>query len=80
MTSIFGEIQIQQITGGVVNFGNTLAVSPKSAIKEPAGCGSQNVGAWVITSTGFSCTNFIDPDTSDQKIVNDFEEDSFAGK
>lgn len=79
MTSIFGEIQIQQITGGVVNFGNTLSVSPKSAVKEPAGCGSLNVGIWVISSAGFSCTNFIDPDTSDQKIVNDFDEDSFAG-
>lgn len=75
MTSIFGEIQIQQITGGVVNFGTTLSVSPKSAVKEPAGGGSNNVGAWVITSTGFSCTNFFDPDTSDQKIENGLESD-----
>ncbi len=78
MTSIFKEIQIQQVTGGVVNFGNSLSVSPKSAIKEPAGSGSLNVGIWVLSSTVFSCTNFIDPDTSDQKIVTEIEEDNLA--
>jgi len=73
MTSNFQEIQIKQVTGGVVNFGNSLAVSPKSALKEPAGAGSNNTGIWVITSSGFSCTNFFDPDKVDQKIVNDLE-------
>ena len=73
MTSVFKEVNIQQVSGGVVNFGNSLAVSPKTATKEPAGSGSINTGIWVITSSGFSCTNFIDPDEIDQKIINDHE-------
>ncbi|MFO1442440.1 spore germination protein [Bacillus sp. Bva_UNVM-123] len=76
MTSNFKEIQIQQVSGGVVNFGNSLSISPKSAIKEPTGGGSRNFGACIVTSTGFSCTNFVDPDGVDQKINNGFDKES----
>ncbi len=67
MTSIFGKLGIQQITGGTVNFGNALCISPKSAVKDPSGGGSKNQGAWVCTSTGVSIVNYIDPDVSDQE-------------
>ncbi|WNS76076.1 spore germination protein [Bacillus sp. DTU_2020_1000418_1_SI_GHA_SEK_038] len=76
MASIFGEIQIHKVTGGIVNFGNTMSISPKSAVKDPSGGGSKNVGGWVMTSTGISCTNYIDPDVSDQKLDEGLEEES----
>ena len=68
MTSIYGRIEIQQITGGTVNFGNTLCISPKSAVKDPSGGGSKNQGGFVFTSTGVSVVNYYDPDVSDQQI------------
>lgn len=67
-SSIFGNIEIQQVTGGTVQFGYTHCISPKSAVKDPSGGGSKNQGAFVCTNTGFSIVNYIDPDVSDQDI------------
>lgn len=80
MTSIFGQIQVHKVTGGIVNFGNTMSISPKSAVKDPSGGGSKNVGGWVITSTGISCTNFFDPDASDQQINAGLDDENFANE
>ncbi|WP_222705344.1 spore germination protein [Bacillus marasmi] len=68
MTSIFGSIEIQQITGGTVHFGYTHCISPKNAVKDPSGGGSKNQGAWVYTTTGISIVNYYDPDVSDQQL------------
>ncbi|MEH7393261.1 spore germination protein [Bacillus sp. JJ1503] len=71
MASIFGQIQVNKVTGGIVNFGNTKSISPISALKDPTGSGSNNAGGWISTSSGISVTNFIDPDVSDQKVDKD---------
>ena len=76
MASIFGQIQVQKVTGGIVNFGNTKSISPISAVKDPSGSGSNNAGGWINTSTGISFTNFIDPDVSDQQLDKDPEDES----
>ncbi|MEH7343526.1 spore germination protein [Bacillus sp. JJ1532] len=73
MASIFGQIQVNKVTGGIVNFGNTKSISPISALKDPTGSGSNNAGGWISTSTGISVTNFFDPDVSDQKLDKDLE-------
>lgn len=67
-SSNFGNINIQQITGGTVHFGFTHCISPKNAVKDPSGGGSKNQGAWICTTTGISIVNYIDPDVSDQEI------------
>jgi spore germination protein PF len=68
MTLIFGGVDIQQVTGGMVSFGDAWNISPKNAVKDPSGAGSKNQGGWVFTTSGLSYTNYFDPDVSDQQI------------
>ncbi|NRD76562.1 spore germination protein [Bacillus sp. BRMEA1] len=66
---IGGPININNITGnGVVDFGDSLFISPKVASKTPGGAGGFNTGALVITNTGASATNYVDPSAIDQPV------------
>ncbi|MBM7702638.1 MULTISPECIES: spore germination protein [Bacillaceae] len=69
MPALVGPVQIVSVGGGVVTFGDTFYVSPKSASKTAAGSGGFNTGNFINTNTGFSATNAIDPDLADQNIV-----------
>ncbi|OIK10614.1 hypothetical protein BIV60_20555 [Bacillus sp. MUM 116] len=67
---IGGPVIINNITGnGDVQFGDSLFNSPKVASKTPAGAGGFNTGVFIITNTGVSSTNFIDPNVIDQPIT-----------
>ncbi|WP_033829561.1 spore germination protein [Bacillus andreraoultii] len=66
MPAIIGSIQLVNIGGGVVNFGDTLNIAPKTTTKQNQGSGSGNVGGFTITNNGFSATNSVDPDLIDQ--------------
>jgi spore germination protein PF len=66
MPSIVGPIKINSVGGGVVNFGDSFYLSPKSTSKTSAGSGSFNTGDFINTNTGVSSTNPIDPDVNDQ--------------
>ncbi|WP_413306654.1 spore germination protein [Bacillus sp. 1P10SD] len=66
-----GQVKIETISGGVVQFGGAVFVSPKNAIKTLHGSGASNTGASIVTITGASSTNTIDTDIVDQPIVND---------
>ncbi|WP_129709706.1 spore germination protein [Priestia megaterium] len=52
--------------GGIVTFGDTYYVSPKSNTKSASGSGGGNTGVFVNTNSVVSGTNTIDPDFSDQ--------------
>jgi spore germination protein PF len=52
----------------VVEFGDSLVVSPKIASKTPAGAGAFNTAVYVVTNTALNSTNYIDPDVVDQPI------------
>ncbi|MGG5254856.1 spore germination protein [Neobacillus sp. SM06] len=66
---IGGPIQINIVSGnGIVEFGDSLFVSPKIASKTPAGSGGFNTGIYNITNNGISGTNYIDPDAIDQPM------------
>ncbi|WP_102347410.1 spore germination protein [Bacillus sp. Marseille-P3661] len=56
------------ITGaeGVVTFGDTFYVAPKSVSKTAAGSGGFNTGNFVWANNGISATNTLDPDLVDQ--------------
>lgn len=69
MPSIVGPIKINSVGGGVVNFGDSFYVSPKSTDKTASGSGSFNTGDFINTNTGFSSTNPVDPDMLDQNIA-----------
>ena len=67
--NIFGPIQITTISAsGVVEFGDSLIISPKVASKTPAGAGAFNTAVWVMTNTAVNSTNFIDTNVIDQPI------------
>ncbi|NSL53054.1 spore germination protein [Calidifontibacillus erzurumensis] len=55
---------------GVVNFGDSFYVSPKTVGKTFAGSGSLNTGNFVWTNNAISATNAFDPDASDQGSLN----------
>ncbi|RWZ55191.1 spore germination protein [Halobacillus fulvus] len=69
MPAIVGPISINNVGGGVVNFGDSFYLSPKSTGKTAAGSGALNTGNWIITNNGLSSTNPIDPDVNDQNVT-----------
>ncbi|ULT56511.1 spore germination protein [Neobacillus drentensis] len=69
--SFIPPVKIDTVSGGVVQFGGALFVSPKSASKTAIGSGSANTGVQIITINGCSATNAPDCDVIDQPIVQD---------
>ncbi|WP_164669535.1 spore germination protein [Virgibacillus doumboii] len=70
MPSIVGPIKINSVGGGVVNFGDSFYLAPKSTSKTAAGSGSLNTGDFINTNNGLSTTNPIDPDVNDQNVAS----------
>lgn len=66
MPAIIDAINLANIGGGVVNFGDSLNIAPKSTSKTNQGSGSTLISAFAISNNGFSATNAIDPDVVDQ--------------
>ncbi|MBB6452996.1 spore germination protein PF [Salirhabdus euzebyi] len=66
MPSIVGPLKINSIDGGVVNFGDSFYLSPKSTSKTASGSGAFNTGDFICTNTFVSSTNPFDPDFQDQ--------------
>jgi len=70
MPSIVGNIKITSVgSSGVVQFGDTLIVAPKSSSKTFAGSGSFNTGDFPVTNSGFNATNTVDNDVLDDNVA-----------
>ncbi|MBS4212195.1 MULTISPECIES: spore germination protein [Neobacillus] len=69
MPAIIGPVQIVNVSGGIVQFGDTFYISPKSTSKTAAGSGGFNTGGVVIANNGLSGTNVVDTKLLDQPIV-----------
>ncbi|MDZ5470270.1 spore germination protein [Bacillus sp. 31A1R] len=69
MPAIIGPVQIVNVGGGIVQFGDTLVISPKSNSKSTVGSGSLNTGGFIITNSGFSASNHVDTNLIDQPTV-----------
>lgn len=69
MPSIVGPIKINSVGGGVVNFGDSFYVSPKSTAKAATGSGGGNTGDFQWINNGLSATNVADPDVSDSTVT-----------
>lgn len=54
--------------GGVINFGATLNISPKSTSKSVSGSGAISSGDFVIKNNGINVNNVFDPDLLDQNL------------
>ncbi|WP_174730710.1 spore germination protein [Mesobacillus harenae] len=66
MPSIVGPVQIVNVGGGIVQFGDSLYISPKSNSKSTSGQGASNTGGFIITNNGINASNMVDPDLVDQ--------------
>ncbi|MEC1525662.1 spore germination protein [Neobacillus niacini] len=71
MTIIPGNLKIDNVSGGIINFGDTLFISPKGSAKTFVGSGSENIGVQNNTYTGQSSTTIFDSDVVDQPLVKD---------
>ncbi|MEH7252197.1 spore germination protein [Neobacillus niacini] len=71
MTIFPGNLKIDNVSGGLINFGNSVFISPKSSAKAFVGSGSDNTGVQINTFTGQSSTTTLDSDVVDQPIVRD---------
>lgn len=69
MPAIIGPVQIVNVGGGVVQFGDAAFVSPKSSAKTFAGSGSINTGGFVVTNSGLSSTGVLDTNLIDQPMA-----------
>jgi len=69
MPAIIGPVQIVNVGGGIVQFGDTVYISPKSSTKTFAGSGGFNTGGLIVTNNGLSGTNVLDTNVIDQPIA-----------
>jgi spore germination protein PF len=69
MPAILGPVQIVNVGGGVVQFGDTVYISPKSSLKTYSGSGGLNTGGLIVTNNGVSGTNVLDTNLIDQPIA-----------
>ncbi|MBU8907908.1 spore germination protein [Desertibacillus haloalkaliphilus] len=66
MPSIVGGPFKINSNSGVVNFGDSLNISPKAATKSFSGSGAGNTGDFIMTNNGVNANTNVDPDLSDQ--------------
>ncbi|WP_147533190.1 spore germination protein [Bacillus marasmi] len=69
MPAFVGPVQVVNISGGVVQFGDTFLISPKNNSKSYSGSGAGNTGGFIITNNGVNGTNVLDPDLVDQPNI-----------
>ncbi|PPA72373.1 spore germination protein [Jeotgalibacillus proteolyticus] len=69
MPSLTGPIQILNIGGGTVQFGDTAVISPKSASRNCGGAGSFSTGPFHVYNSGFSLNQSYNVSGVDQPIV-----------
>jgi spore germination protein PF len=69
MPAIIGPIQIVNTGAGIVQFGDSLFISPKDNSKSTIGSGTGNNGAFVITNNGINSSNYTNGSSVDQPIA-----------
>ncbi|MDR7001342.1 spore germination protein [Neobacillus niacini] len=68
-TTISG-VQIDFITtNGIVKFGDSFVLTPKTTTKSFAGSGAFNSGIITLTNSGLNSTNSIDTSMMDEPIT-----------
>ena len=69
MPAITGPVQVINLGGGILQFGDSAVISPKSSSKAFEGSGSSNTGAFVFNASGLNGTNVLDVNGIDQPIA-----------
>lgn len=66
MPAIVGPLQIYNVGSGIVHFGDTAIISPKTSSKTSTGSGSLSTSAFVITNNALSANNTANGSVVDQ--------------
>lgn len=69
MPAIVGPVQVINLSEGLMQFGDSLIISPKSATKSLSGSGAGNTGGFIIANNLFSASNGLDANLVDQPIT-----------
>ena len=69
MPAFVGRVQIINVGGGNVQFGDTLNISPKSNSKSTFRFRRRKYGGFVMSNNGISATNHFDNNLIDQPNV-----------
>ena len=70
MPAIIGPIQIVNTGAGIVQFGDSLFISPKDNSKATIGSGTCNNGVFVITNNAINSSNYTNGSGVDQPIAD----------
>ncbi|WP_100407423.1 spore germination protein [Bacillus solitudinis] len=65
---VLGPFKINS-NAGVINFGDSQNISPKSTAKSVSGSGALNTGDFINTNNGFNMNTTFDPDAADQNLT-----------
>ncbi|MBE3568731.1 MAG: spore germination protein [Bacillales bacterium] len=68
MPSLVGSVQVIHVSNGVVQFGDSAFISPKSASRSSAGSGGFNTGPFIVTYSGFSTSPTFTGSVLDQPL------------
>ncbi|MCU6707709.1 spore germination protein [Paenibacillus sp. J5C_2022] len=70
MPAVVGFVKVVSVgSGSIVQFGDTLQISPSSNSKTYAGSGSFLTGSLTNSNNAVSATNSLDPDLQDNTNV-----------
>ncbi|KKK36436.1 spore gernimation protein GerPF [Mesobacillus campisalis] len=69
MPAFVGPVQIINVGGGNVQFGDSLIISPKSNSKSTSGQGAANTGGFIVTNNGLNANNVVDSNLVDQPTI-----------
>ncbi|MCM2534738.1 spore germination protein [Neobacillus pocheonensis] len=72
MPAFTGPVTIISVgVSAIIEFGDTVFISPKFATKSNEGSGSSNAGTQIIVNSGISSTAAAQSALNDQPIVRD---------
>lgn len=69
MPAILQSLNLVNVGGGIVHFGDSVFKTPKAVEKTYGGSGGFNTGGFVISNSAVSSANVIDPNLVDQPMV-----------
>lgn len=69
MPALIGSVQLFNISNGVVHFGDSAVISPKSSSKTSTGSGGFNTGPFIVTYSGLNTNPTFTGSVLDQPLA-----------
>ncbi|KHD85902.1 spore germination protein [Heyndrickxia ginsengihumi] len=69
MPAIVGPLQIFNVGNGIIHFGDTAVISPKTSSKTTSGSGALSTASFIITNNALSANNTFNGSVFDQPTL-----------